>query len=120
MKKEEENDDAMMKKDGDSMMEDEAMMKDAMEKVIVKYTTGGFSPKSVSVTAGQSVEFVNESGNFMWVASAVHPTHTKLPEFDQKSSSIKGTSYSFTFTKAGNWSYHNHVRPADTGTVEVK
>ena len=66
----------------------------------------------------------------MWIASAVHPTHsvysgTTLAEhcngtsgtsFDQcKDASV----YSFTFSKIGTWNYHNHLNPADFGTVIV-
>jgi len=68
----------------------------------------------------------------MWVASAVHPTHTlyagtSLSEhcgngaandsFDQCDA---GDDYSFTFKKTGEWKYHNHVNASQTGTVIVQ
>jgi plastocyanin len=56
----------------------------------------------------------------MWVASASHPNHTVYPEFDEKTSVKKGSSYLFTFDKVGSWGYHNHTRASDFGKVIVK
>ena len=69
----------------------------------------------------------------MWIGSNVHPTHTDYDgtsrtthcapgysgpaPFDQCGT---GTTYSFTFTKAGTYQYHNHVASQNTGTVVVK
>ncbi len=100
--------------------------------VTVTYTSQGFSPKSITVPLGTTVTFVNQSGNQMWVASAPHPTHqgydgtTKdqhcvagysgAKPFDECSA---GTAFSFTFTKAGTWGYHNHSNHNMTGMVTV-
>ena len=86
----------------------------------VTYTDSGFSPKSITVTAGTKVTFKNASSKPVWVASAVHPTHQLLPAFDQKGTSKPGESYSFTFTQAGQWTYHNHRAPGKTGVVVVQ
>ena len=86
----------------------------------ITYTDGGFSPKTIEIKVGETVKFANESSRSMWVASAPHPTHTNYPEFDQKTAVDKGTSYEFTFTKAGTWKYHNHKSTSDSGTVVVK
>ncbi len=97
----------------------------------VTYTSDGFNPKSMTIAKGQSISFVNQSGNEMWVASAVHPSHTTYggttrqehcPDtagtaFDQCGA---GGSYTFTFGKSGNWNYHNHLRASDFGTVIIK
>ncbi|MDO8593621.1 MAG: hypothetical protein Q7R59_01835 [bacterium] len=100
--------------------------------VTVFYTAGGFSPKSVTVPLGTTVSFVNQGGGTMWVASAPHPTHqgydgtTKdqhcvagysgSAPFDECSA---GSVFTFTFTKAGTWKYHNHSSAGDFGTVIV-
>ncbi len=100
--------------------------------VTVFYTNQGFSPKSVTVALGTTVSFVNQSSDEMWIASDPHPTHqgydgttksehcaagyTGAIPFDECS---VGTAYSFTFTKAGTWGYHNHGAAADKGTVIV-
>lgn len=98
----------------------------------VTYTAQGFSPAQVTVAEGGTVTWVNQSGHPMWVASGVHPTHTVYDgtsknehcaagytgaaPFDECSA---GDSYSFTFTKTGDWKYHNHAGAEDTGTVTV-
>lgn len=88
-------------------------------KVTVTYTDSGFSPKTITVKRGTAVTFVNQSGVSMWVASAVHPTHLLLPEFDQLKSVSKGSSYDYVFVKVGTWKYHNHANASDTGTIVV-
>ncbi|MEK7081371.1 MAG: hypothetical protein AAB888_00200 [Patescibacteria group bacterium] len=106
----------MMKKDGEAMME----KGDAMAKQIVKYTDAGFAPTALEIASGETVTFVNESSNQMWIASAIHPTHELLPEFDQMEGTPKGSMYSFTFTKPGVWKFHDHLNPAMKGSVTVK
>ena len=99
--------------------------------VTVSYTSGGFSPKTVTIKKGENVTFMNESGGRMWVASGPHPAHTgyagtsraeHCPDaagtaFDQCDA---GDSYSFTFGQSGTWKYHNHVSAQDTGTIVVE
>jgi plastocyanin len=100
--------------------------------VTVTYTDQGFSPKSVTVKAGQSVTFVDKASVPMWVASAPHPDHTGYDgtsrtthcaagytgpaPFDECTT---GASYTFTFNKVGTWPYHNHLSSSDFGTVVV-
>lgn len=99
-------------------------------ELVVTYTANGFLPKTLTVHTGDTVTFVNESGRALWVGSDVHPTHTlydgtTLKEhcasganasFDQCGT---GDTYSFTFTQAGAWKYHNHVQAGDVGTIVV-
>ena len=102
-------------------------------KVTVAYTDTGFSPTSVTIPVGGTVTFVNQSSKKMWVASAMHPTHTlysgtslsqHCPDtagtaFDQCAEGVAGTSYSFTFDKAGTWKYHEHLDATTFGSVVV-
>lgn len=119
----------------EQMDENESDMADDKETTegaeIVTYTSNGFSPETVTVSVGDTVRFVNNSGNNMWVASDMHPTHadydgTSLSQhcpdptntsFDQCES---GEEYTFTFTKTGTWNYHNHVRASHSGTIIVQ
>ncbi len=87
-----------------------------VEKTEVDYTDSGFSPASVTIKKGQTVNFVNKSSSQMYVASNPHPIHTDYPGFDELSA---GDSYSFTFDKVGTWGYHNHINPAQKGSVVV-
>lgn len=86
----------------------------------VTYTASGFTPVSVTIKAGDTITFKNNSGVDFWPASAPHPTHTNYPEFDAKQGIASGATYSFTFTRVGSWKYHNHLNPASTGTITVQ
>lgn len=94
----------------------ETSTKPTPKTVVVNYSSSGYSPKTVEINVGDTVKWVSD-GASMWTASANHPTHTILPEFDQDTT---GNTYQFTFTKAGTWGYHNHVSANHTGTVVVK
>lgn len=99
----------------------------------IVFTDSGFSPKSVTIAKGGAVTFVDQSGRGMWVASDAHPTHT---QFDGTSRSqhctsgyagqapfdqcAVGSSYSFTFNKAGSFGFHNHAAAQFAGTVIVQ
>ncbi len=100
--------------------------------VVVNYTVDGFTPGTVTVQQGQTVAWVDRNPTAdMWVASNVHPTHaeyagTSMGEhcngdaataFDQCQA---GETYTFTFQQTGSWSYHNHRRANDGGTVVVE
>ena len=87
---------------------------------MVTYSDSGFTPASVSIKVGETVTFKNTSSKSMWVASAPHPTHSAYPEFDAKKGAAMNEDYSFTFTKAGTWKYHNHLNSSNFGTVVVE
>lgn len=89
------------------------------EKVVVTYTDKGFTPKTVTIKVGTTVQFMNQSASSMWVASALHPTHQLLPGFDQLQGAPNGGVYTYTFVKVGTWKYHNHLNPSDMGVVVV-
>lgn len=86
----------------------------------VEYTNQGFSPHSITIKKGETVTWVNKSGDSMWVASNPHPTHTDYPGFDELQGVPNGGTYSFTFEKIGNWGYHNHLEPSNQGIVVVQ
>lgn len=103
---------------------------DMIEDIVVTYTDNGFEPKAVSVNAGQTVRFVNQSSRGMWVGTDPHPAHTGYPEktakdckgsaFDACKTIAAGQSWSFTFNQKGTWGYHNHVQTRDVGTITVR
>lgn len=85
----------------------------------------GFTPNTVTIQAGQTVSWINNrEARPMWVASDVHPSHEKLPEFDTAKVLGRfpkpGEDFSFTFEKSGTWTYHDHADASRTGTVIVK
>ena len=104
----------------------------ALMSVTVTYDGASFSPASVTIKQGGTVNFVDESGNPMWLASNPHPAHSGYDgtsrqthcaagyvgpkPFDECSS---GTNFSFMFGKIGSWGYHDHFNSSANGTVVV-
>lgn len=103
------------------------------EKKII-YDTNGFSPRALTIKAGGTVVWRNQSSSKMWVASGLHPSHkaydgTSLQQhcpdtdnmaLDQCAGGQQGESWSFKFDKKGIWEYHNHLKPSDTGKITVE
>jgi len=85
----------------------------------VVYDGEKFSPASLDIKVGDIVIFKNESQENFWPASNDHPAHTLYPEFDAKQVIPPQGKYQFTFERAGSWGYHNHLKPAVTGVVNV-
>lgn len=100
-------------------VEDQPVAKSG-DSVAISYTDDGFEPENVTIEAGASVIFVNNSSRSMWVASDDHPTHTDMPEFDEKQGIEPGKSYEFTFDEVGEWGYHDHLRSSEGGVVTVQ
>lgn len=95
---------------------------------IVEIASSGFSPKTITISAGEAVVFTNKDSQAHWPASAAHPTHSAYPEsggcigskFDACRSLAQGESFSFTFNSKGSWKYHDHLNPGLTGTIIVE
>lgn len=99
--------------------------------VTVTYDGTSFSPQNVTIKKGGTITW-KSTGGIMEVASAMHPTHTVYDgtsrsthctegytgpkPFDQ---CAEGSSYSYTFVKAGEWKYHNHEKSSAFGKVTV-
>lgn len=99
----------------------------------VHYTATGFTPKSVTIKAGEKVTFINDTSGAMWVAADEHPTHTEYDSTDRATHCSgsyagatpfdqcqAGSSYTFVFTKAGSFEYHNHSAAQFSGMVVVQ
>lgn len=85
----------------------------------VLITANGFEPKSVTIKVGETVTWTNQTSAEVRVASDPHPLHTGLPGLDDLSGATQGDTYSFTFTKAGTFGYHDHNNTSVKGTVVV-
>lgn len=98
-----------------------------MEKT-VEITSAGFSPSSLTVSAGQKVKFVNKDTETHWPASDPHPVHTDYPGtggciasvFDACAALAKDGEWGFVFNEKGTWRYHDHLNPSLKGTVIVE
>ncbi len=86
----------------------------------VTVTDSGYSPSTLTIKAGDTVSFVNNSTHTVWTASDPHPQHTALPSFDALKGFAIGTTYSYTFTKVGTWSYHDHQHSSMKGSIVVQ
>ena len=93
---------------------------DPISSHIVSLTSKGFSPSKITIKVGDTVTFVNNSMDQMWVASNPHPTHTDLPGFDEKGFVVPGQYWNYTFTVTGSHGYHNHANPTMKGLVVVE
>jgi plastocyanin len=97
-----------------------------VDKVLVNPPNGyidvksgtGFSPKNMTVTKGTAVTWIALDSSAPTVASNPHPTHNDIPGFET-TTIYMGQSWSYTFTTAGTWGYHNHNFPEQAGTVTV-
>lgn len=78
-----------------------------------------YTPGSLRIRKGTKVTFKNASESLRWPASDLHPSHGVYSEFDPKEFVKQGESWSFTFDKAGEWGYHDHLAPYITGTITV-
>lgn len=85
----------------------------------VTLTANGFSPTSLTIKAGQTVTWMNKSGEGATVNSDPHPVHTAYPPLNLGSLPDGGT-LSLTFDKLGTYGYHNHLSPSERGTIIVQ
>jgi plastocyanin len=92
---------------------------DAVEDVI-SYDGNTFSPSTITVQVGETVQWLNVSQGSMQVASDPHPTHQNLPELGSGAVVPVGEIFSFTFTETGRWDYHDHLNTAARGVVIVE
>ena len=111
------------------------MMEDQLQSApMVVYSDGGYTPGELRIKKGETVTFKNESSQSMWVASAMHPSHTAYPGTDIKDCGNAmmgmmfdacvgtpiGSSWMFQFNEVGSWGYHNHMRATHWGKVIVE
>jgi plastocyanin len=89
----------------------------------VTYTATGVSPKSLSIQAGDAVQFRNSSTTEVWPASDPHPSHSNCAGFDAGRALRMGEEYTLTFPVAKTCTYHSHVDPLNSavqGTIIVR
>ncbi|TSC54902.1 MAG: hypothetical protein LiPW30_368 [Parcubacteria group bacterium LiPW_30] len=86
---------------------------------LVSYTDKGFVPKTLEISAGKSVRFVNNASKAMRIF-ADDKTSSLYNEMNQSKTVGRGGIYDFTFVSAGTWAYHNENNTADKGVVVVK
>lgn len=86
---------------------------------VIRRMADGYEPNEITIRQGETVSFTNESDAFHWPASDVHPTHQIYSDFDPQTPIAPDETWSFTFTKAGKWVFHDHLRANLRGTITV-
>ena len=88
--------------------------------VVIVMAEEGFEPAEVIVKKGQTISWENNSVDWRWPASNLHPTHFIYPEFDPLEPIAPGKSWAFTFEKVGEWRFHDHLKAYMVGTIIVE
>ena len=78
----------------------------------ITISNGAVNPSSVTISAGQSVRFVNSDGRSHDMSSDPHPSHTNCPSMANVGLlSANQTKDSFGFAGAGSCGFHDHNDP---------
>lgn len=85
----------------------------------ITYSDKGFSPSSVTVKAGDKVMINNTSSQAVQVQSNPHPVHTDDSDLNVGAVGA-GKSTTFTVSQKGTFGYHNHLDPAQGGTITIQ
>jgi plastocyanin len=91
----------------------------ASEIVSIVLTETGYEPQNITIEQGTTISFTTTTGRPHWPASNLHPTHDEYSEFDPMEPVPADESWSFTFDKAGDWTFHDHLRAYFTGEIVV-
>lgn len=89
------------------------------EKATFSYTANGFVPKNATVKLGQVVTWTNDTKENMSLNSDNHPTHVKFPILNVGTIPPDATGQ-VTFDKVGTYTFHDHYKPENRGTVIVE
>lgn len=82
-------------------------------------TNDGYEPNELHIKQGEIVLWRNESDEYHWPASDLHPTHGAYPEFDPLRPIAPGEEWAFRFDQTGEWSFHDHIRANKIGVIYV-
>lgn len=82
-------------------------------------TASVFSPATLTIKAGETVNWTNQSGQDATINSDPHPLHTNYPPLNLGTFS-NGQTFSLAFPKSGTYGYHNHLDPSQRGTIIVE
>lgn len=89
------------------------------QEFIVDITDSGFATPSLEINVGDTVVWRNNDSVAHWPASNLHPSHALYSEFDPLAPIAPGAEWRFTFDRAGEWRFHDHLYPARGGVILV-
>lgn len=97
---------------------DKSLAQNKVVKHFVTLTSKGFNPQTITIKKGEFVIWQNQSGKVASVNSADHPTHKLFPVLNLGLFN-NGTSTQTSIPNTGEFRYHNHLIPSQTGTIIV-
>lgn len=87
----------------------------------VSITSSGFVPATLQVAPNSQVNWTNNDAAAHEVAADPYPKDNSIPGFNNHTVLQKGDTYSFTFSKAGTYTYHDELQPLKIlGKIIVK
>lgn len=86
--------------------------------VLVRYGVDGFGPKQLSLRRGQTLTIINNSGNPLQFNSDPHPEHTANQDLNA-GYIAPGARRDLTPNRIGQFGFHNHLVPLDSGKLTV-
>lgn len=90
----------------------------------ITIASSGVSPKTITVSPGSRVTFVNNDSRSHFVASDPHPTHTDCPELNQVGMLQPGQSgTSGNLNTVRTCGFHDHDNPGSTalqGSIVIR
>lgn len=101
----------------DNPASDSAVTKDNQTVTI---DANGFSPKNVTIKAGESVTWSNKDTAVHEVNSVIHPTHQVYPPLNTIGLLKAGQQKSLSFPDKGTYKFHDHLNPQFSGAVTVQ
>jgi plastocyanin len=91
-----------------------------IKPAVVSVTSNGFVPETVSIKVNQSVIWTNNSSSIHLVATDPYPTDNGVKGFKSGNLNLND-SYTFVFSKAGTYTYHDDLNPYKfKGIIVVK
>jgi hypothetical protein len=90
----------------------------------ITISNGAVSPSSVTISAGQSVTFVNNDSRGREISSDPHPTHSNCPQVNALGLLSPGqTRETNAFPTARTCGFHDHIdpdNPALRGSIVIQ
>ncbi len=81
--------------------------------------SSGFAPASLTINAGDTVRFINDTNAIQNVSSNDHPNHTLYPQLNLGDFAPAEIKLVTSLTAVGSYGYHNHLDPSKTGWIYV-
>ncbi len=85
---------------------------------VIQYTDTGFVPKTIQITKGKSVRFINMSTKGLRVFTDT-VNDPKFVVLNESKTIGKGGTYTFSFDIEGLWAYHNENHASDHANIVV-